>query len=414
MIHRPTCPAISAGLMGGLTIVATPHVVFAAPVQTTLSATEFFVPFGSGIAVGVLLGVGATMLATRQPKSVSQVKDESGLPQEDQITSHISPEEQPVSRPRHAVANWDELLSATSTHTKTIGAHATDDYVQIAENQARVAHAQKQRAVRKRGVHNVLAERLGSRFGLDMMDGLPVIPRADGTVADIGTSWWHKAVDSSAMIDGFSDIPMPSTDETVTQANDILNTANLHEHEDDLSVPTPSEILFSQQNLETTTDTDDMWEQAMDALDRSTYTDEPFEFIDAVGDADSLDDPDNLEPQTQFIPFRAPAGHPEVVDTESYISYILDDEFSKIDSKAVKSKAYEYLKVIDGGTTKHIPGRRPHTPRSYRPRHFKSQVKEALFCLSSLCLKSSVLEGLIKELSKLYKANYISKIRSFQ
>lgn len=378
MIHRPICPATTAGLMGGLTLMATPRVVFAAPAQTSMTATDFFVPFGSGIAVGVLLGVCATMLATRQQKEISSDESNSNFSQDVQPTSQLNREEQgSITRPRHATANWDELLNAKSSVPASSGAHATDDYVQIAENQARVAQAEKQRAVRKRGVHNVLADRLGSRFGLDMMDGLPVIPRADGTVADIGTTWWHNAIDPSAMRDGFSDIPMPSTDETVAVSDDALNTANLRKRVAELNLDAFPETPSVQPDSSPNSDTDDMWEQAMDALDKARITDEPFEFTDAVGDAETLDDPDNLEPQTQFIPFRTPAGHPEVVDTDSYISYILDDEFSKNESTSVKSTAREYLKVIDGGTTKHIPGRRSHSTSTYRPRHLKQQVKEA-------------------------------------
>ena len=55
----------------------------------------------------------------------------------------------------------------------------------------------------------------------------------------------------------------------------------------------------------------------------------PDQLIDSVGGEDTLDEPDNLEPQTAFIPFKVPGGHPGVVDTESYVDYLIEDEFSK-------------------------------------------------------------------------------------
>lgn len=50
-------------------------------------------------------------------------------------------------------------------------------------------YAERQ-ANRKRGVFSLLSERLGS----NMMNDIPVIERADGTVADIGTSWWSDTM----------------------------------------------------------------------------------------------------------------------------------------------------------------------------------------------------------------------------
>ena len=65
---------------------------------------------------------------------------------------------------------------------------------------------------------------------------------------------------------------------------------------------------------------------------------------------DTLDEPDNMEPQTAFIPFKTPGGHPEVVDTETYVDYLIEDEFSKNSSTAARRSSRRFLRLLEGGT----------------------------------------------------------------
>ena len=99
---------------------------------------------------------------------------------------------------------------------------------------------------------------------------------------------------------------------------------------------------------------DDAWASALRSLDEKIATvappQDPIGFIDGVGGADSLDEPDNLELDTAFIPFRAPGGHPEVVDTETYVDYLIEDEFSKNSSTAVRRSPRRFLRILEGGT----------------------------------------------------------------
>ena len=124
---------------------------------------------------------------------------------------------------------------------------------------------------------------------------------------------------------------------------------------------------------------DDDWAAALRSLDELVAAElpkrDPIVFIDSVGGADTLDEPDNLEPDTAFIPFRPPAGHPEVVDTESYVDYLIKDEFSKSSSNAVRRTSRRFLQVIEGGTQRsaHLAGF-PSARPAHTPRHFSSTV----------------------------------------
>ena len=116
----------------------------------------------------------------------------------------------------------------------------------------------------------------------------------------------------------------------------------------------------------------DGWEQALDALDQrfddnlvsgkaeSTPAGvrcevEPVaefsRFQDFVGGDDTLDEPDGLEPDTQFLTFRAPAGHPEVTDTASYVNYLVAHEMGENRSRTARRAVKHALKVIPGGTS---------------------------------------------------------------
>ncbi len=71
---------------------------------------------------------------------------------------------------------------------------------------------------------------------------------------------------------------------------------------------------------------------------------------DIIGGVDTIDEPAGLEGDTSFIPFKVPAGHPDVVDTNSYVDYLIDDEFSQNSSDAVRDRAHKYFKVLKGGS----------------------------------------------------------------
>lgn len=115
-----------------------------------------------------------------------------------------------------------------------------------------------------------------------------------------------------------------------------------------------------------------MWDAALAAMgERIDQMQSSPVFHDTVGGVDSIDEPEGLESPTRFIPFRTPAGHPEVVDTESYVDYLIGEEFSRNSSQAVRRQSREYLRVLRGGSQDLRATARHRTVRSgdYRPRH---------------------------------------------
>lgn len=274
--------------------------------------------------------------------------------------------------------------------------HAATDYEQIALNQARSASFRQRMALRAQGVASILRERMGA----GMMDGIPVIERADGSVGDVGTSWWQAAVGEDAItrntgfalddepvaipssfpalgLSPFAGAPAPSATFSDTLPRPASRTADVADR-----VAFVEEGAYPERRSVDDLTDDDIWTEALRSLDEriaaEAATFEPVEFVDAVGGIDTLDEPDNLELATAFIPFKTPAGHPEVVDTESYIDYLLADEFEKNSSPAARRSSRNFLRVLQGGTqptSRHLADTASDEPLR-EPKHF-AVAKEA-------------------------------------
>ena len=233
----------------------------------------------------------------------------------------------------------------------------SDDYADIAEQYVRRQTFAQRMAARARGVAGVLGERLGA----DMMDGVPVIERADGSVGDVGTVWWDQAVADVVRRD-FGETAPPAQSrvaEQPTQADVAQTAAQAGMRARAAWQPRPGRVAERVADFDmgvyperrVSDGGDDVWQAALDAMDEQVGGAMPSGFADIIGSADTLDEPDGLECPTHAIPFRVPAGHPEVVDTESYVDYLINDEFSRNGSRAARSNAHDYLKVINGGTS---------------------------------------------------------------
>ena len=111
------------------------------------------------------------------------------------------------------------------------------------------------------------------------------------------------------------------------------------------------EGMFPERRSMDDLDNNDVWEEALSAMGERLGERRAPVFHDMVGGPGTIDEPDGLEGPTGFIPFRVPAAHPEVVDTRSYVDYLLRDEFSQNSSKALRRSAHSHLRVIEGGTT---------------------------------------------------------------
>lgn len=274
----------------------------------------------------------------------------------------------------------------------TDGLHvaAPVDYESVAVQYAERKSFKSRMMALSKGVGRVLAERLGG----DMMDDLPMIQRADGTVADVGTSWWeaaaamndleisrdlsnelasiHETVDDvAAAVDASLSFEVPFS------ASDVPG----HHEAEKAPVSEPAQeapAAWDAQGADDATGRMDLqgrtdgWEAALDALDQRFDDNlvsgkdaasaagvrcevEPVaefsRFQDFVGGDDTLDEPDGLEPDTQFLTFRAPAGHPEVTDTASYVNYLVANEMGENRSRTARRAVKHALKLVPGNTS---------------------------------------------------------------
>ena len=250
-------PAVVAGLLSGLVLVAEPASAYALTAneirQTPLGA--IFTGIGVGLAaVAVISGTALVVSravnrgekpdgveAKSQSAATFQSSDEALSSKQVSAASNFSPEESIVIpldssrrsiaayKPKHMRASqWDmtgsirvqstelpvqpaespakkaQVVSTTPegvlpVRAKKAPAHSTNDYAQIAENYTKLLSWRERTVARAKGAAAVLLERLGQ----DPMDGLPIIERADGTVGDVGTAWWTKAVGEESITRDF-------------------------------------------------------------------------------------------------------------------------------------------------------------------------------------------------------------------
>ncbi len=243
-------PAVVAGLLSGLVLVAEPASAYALTAneirQTPLGA--IFTGIGVGLAaIAVISGAAlvvsrvvnrgekidevetksqsaATFQSSDEALSSKQVSAASNFSSEESIVIPLDSSRRSIAayRPKHMRASqWDmtgsirvqsaelsvkklQVVSAAAegvlpVRAKKAPAHSTNDYAQIAENYTKLLSWRERTVARAKGAAAVLLERLGQ----DPMDGLPIIERADGTVGDVGTAWWTKAVGEESITRDF-------------------------------------------------------------------------------------------------------------------------------------------------------------------------------------------------------------------
>ena len=190
-----------------------------------------------------------------------------------------------------------------------------------------------------------------NRISAEMMRDIPIIQRADGTVGNLGSSWWLRNIEEKTVsYDAGWQEDEQSIESLMRDKNRVTPQSITHR------VAQIDEGLYPEKRTSDDLDRSDVWASALEALDeklegskKPAYT-ITASFTDTVGGYDSLDEPDGLEGNTGFIPFRVPAGHPEVVDTESYINHLVSEEFSHNPSDVARKSSRHYLRVIEGGT----------------------------------------------------------------
>lgn len=317
---------------------------------------------------------------------------------------------QSVSDSEQAEAAIEDAWSAWEA-----GAKASSDYVDVAEGYVRTRTFAERMSARAKGVASVLSERLGAA----KMDGLPVIARADGSVGDVGESWWDEAFGADVRTVASASFGGQSVEDTMAGNSAVLFTAQTpaeaaaaravwqsqqvgasqgvsSQQAAEPQAPTASQGTPTPRPAAPASDAPTVRQQAQartrsvrDELDarlgnpeeafpeRKRYTDEQQDLwavaLAALDEryeeqvnmaapapapapipasAEMLDEPEGLAADTAFIPFRPQAGHPEVVDTDSYVDLLVDQELARNESASVRRlarhKIRDYFKVIDG------------------------------------------------------------------
>jgi hypothetical protein len=333
----------------------------------------------------------------RQPTSSKQRPVVEARPRTRKIDAVPNPEMSPAVV-EGTKAPVEPEVKREHSHRKT--GHVARDYGDVAENYVHRETLRNRMVSRAEGVAAVLKSRMGS----NMMDGIPVITRPDGSVGDVGTGWWERAVGPSAIESrvafveddvipsDFTDpgirpmIAMPSYDDLSAAQSRSTSSDEESELRSARSGAIAGRVAFVDEGVypeKRTIDeveADDVWTSALKALDEKieaqSATNQADSFLDAVGDSDTIDEPDGMAADTQFIPFRTPAGHPEVVDTDSYVNYLIDEEFSHSSSTAVRRSSRDFLRMLEGGTS----ATSKHLSHGDAPvRHGKHFAKEETF-----------------------------------
>ena len=256
-------------------------------------------------------------------------------------------------------------------------------------------------AARTKNVREVLSARLSD----DALAGVPVITRADGSTVDVNPTWFDQTlVPMIASITGVSQKVedtasfRPQVSGTITASAATSTRAKAPTASDRASyisrhVAEVNEGMFPERRSSDELDHEDAFEEALAAMGKALgQAEEPKPaavppaapaapvFHDVVGGPSPIDAPEGLEPPTGFIPFRVPSSHPEVVDMETYVDYLLRDELSNSGQEVLRRSKHAHLRVIEGGTSPMRMRRKASDTGTVKPaRHFAraSYAREA-------------------------------------
>ena len=386
--------ALYAGLLGSSALLAPARAtaLSLADVTSALDAAfespsiAFFAGLAGGAAVSAVM-CGAVTLVVRLARRSAPADDQvdatsaraafSDDSQADECVRprgrHFRPADEPEEAP--APVTTDAAKDAAASGQEHCGpTHAALDYEDIAQNYVGRVTFRDKMARRAQGVAATLRERMDA----GKMDGVPVIARADGSVGDVGTSWWTASVGAESII---SDSGFAAEDDLAIPPDFTDPSARAVPFVTGFAAPSISErvafvdegVYPERRSVDDLTEGDD-WASALRALDERLVTEvgapEHVSFADAVGGLDTLDEPDNLEPATAFIPFKPLAGHPEVVDAESYVDHLIEEEFSKNTSRAVRRTSRRFLRMLEGGTSSRLLDGADDTDLGYVGKHF--------------------------------------------
>lgn len=314
--------------------------------------------------------------------------------------------------------------------------HLTNSLEDFAEHYAQHESFKERMMTRAQGVREILSSRLSKNRYSD----IPVIERADGSVGDVGETWWSACVDeelqktgklagsqvaqvagSVSAVAAPAPAPAASVPALAPQALASAPAAAAPASKKPAAYPQLSqgqriarsiaevdEGVYPMRREVEDLEKKDLFEEALRAMGDAMPADQtkaPI-FADSIGGSSTIDEVDDIEAATAFIPFKVPPAHPEIHDTKSYIDYLVEDEFRR--SKQQKHHAHTrsnapaphapMLRVIEGGSQA-LPklatgvwsmsasnGRKNASSdvRSHTPKHMRLESENAPASASSL------------------------------
>lgn len=314
--------------------------------------------------------------------------------------------------------------------------HLTNSLEDFAEHYAQHESFKERMMTRAQGVREILSSRLSKNRYSD----IPVIERADGSVGDVGETWWSACVDeelqktgklagsqvaqvtgSVSAVAASAPAPAASVPAPAPQALASAPAAAAPASKKPAAYPQLSqgqriarsiaevdEGIYPMRREVEDLEKKDLFEEALRAMGDAMPADQakaPI-FVDSIGGSSTIDEVDDIEAATAFIPFKVPPAHPEIHDTKSYIDYLVEDEFRR--SKQQKHRAHTrsnapaphapMLRVIEGGSQA-LPklatgvwsmsasnGRKNASSdvRSHTPKHMRLESENAPASASSL------------------------------
>lgn len=321
-------------------------------------------------------------------------------------------------------------MSKASQQASQKASHLTNSLEDFAEHYAQHESFKERMMTRAQGVREILSSRLSKNRYSD----IPVIERADGSVGDVGEAWWSACVDEELQKTGklagspvaqvagsvsavavsapapaasapalAPQAPAPATSAASAPASKkpAVYPQLSQGQRIARSIAEVDEGVYPMRREVEDLEKKDLFEEALRAMGDAMPADQakaPI-FADSIGGSSTIDEVDDIEAATAFIPFKVPPAHPEIHDTKSYIDYLVEDEFRR--SKQQKHRAHTrsnapaphapMLRVIEGGSQA-LPklatgvwsmsasnGRKNASSdvRSHTPKHMRSESENA-------------------------------------
>ena len=255
-------PALVAGL-GGASLVFAPNIAFGLTAQGIADA--FFTSPIAPFTVGVLGGAAVAGTVYNLVVKYAELK-ESGS---DLSFSFIAPRRhaKKTSRPSHAMHAAEAPVAASLYKARHMSPADFEKSgvirIQPAQDYAELRNAANDS--RKKRTQKHLKTSFMETIDNVMMNGVPVIERADGTVGDVGTGWWSRGIgDKSTSSDNALAGEAP-VDAFLHNRNRLTPQNITHR------VAQIDEGLYPEKRTADDLDKSDMWPSALEALDDKLY-----------------------------------------------------------------------------------------------------------------------------------------------